>query len=660
MNKTKLIAWLFPRLTLGIFLTPRLHEQLFIPFLFQSDIHLFDPWDPWVSNLGRSDAFPYGLTMYTFFVPAILLFQLFAISPHMTILMTLILVEYFLYRHLGIFQKTQNLLWTWVCIFSPLPIYITYIHGQFDTIPAFGVLLCCLFVLNGDWKKSGFVLGFAIAAKFSVALVLPIFVAYFLSRKYRWKFGMHFLLGLMPGLTILMLPYFFSPGYVKMVFGTPEIINTLKAQIDFGVASIYILPIAYFAILLIFWSLREVSKLTLVAFVSGTLLLIAMVQTSSIGWFYWGFVLIFLFIKEFNIRFNLVFCMWQISTILYFSLKFDFAKSNFIIKSVFELDQKIGLLDLLFTLNLALGLSFLFKFIQIALKVGDIYGLSKKPFSIAIAGDSGVGKDSLTNEISKLFGRQEVSLLFGEDYHLYERDNLNWEVTTHLSAHANDLVSLGKDFGKLIKRESVSVNNYDHTSGKFIGPRRVNPSEIIIVNGLHALLFPGSELSDVKVFLSMDDDIRMKFKIERDLEIRSHKSVQQIKSSIKFRKDDYEKFVSPQKMNSDLHFHITCEDKTSNHKIILNCKDVAFLLELQNLMQSSKDNDSFLSMTKEGLIFELKAQDFNARRAVDLLSENLPSSDQIFVDQPNFSVGSLGFMSFVCILYLSKARLRGV
>jgi hypothetical protein len=157
----------------------------------------------------------------------------------------------------------------------------------------------------------------------------------------------------------------------------------------------------------------------------------------------------------------------------------------------------------------------------------------------------------------------------------------------------------------------------------------------------------------------MDDDLRMNFKIKRDLGSRSHKSEQQIKSSIEFRKDDYEKFVRPQKMISDLHFHISSAGKTSNHKVTLNSKDVAFLLELQSFMQTSQEEGSLLSTTKEGLIFEMMAENFNAKRAIELLSENLSSSDQMFSDQPSFSEGSLGFMSFVCILYLSKVRSRG-
>jgi uridine kinase len=658
MSKTKIIAWLVPRFALGLIFNPQLHNQLFIPFIFQDNFNLLDPWSAWINSFGRSDAFPYGPIMFIFFIPAKLMFQLFALSPSLSILLTLIFTEFLIFRKLQVFQKSYKSAWYWMCVYSPLLIYITYIHGQLDAIPALGVLLSSLLVFRGSWKKSGVVLGFAIAAKFSIALIIPIFGAYFLAKKYRQRFGVQFITGLIPGLFVAVLPGIFSSGYRGMVFGTPEITNTLNAQLDLGITSIFILPIAYLIILLIFWNLQEVSRLTLVAFASGTFLVVAMFQSSSVGWFYWGLVLVYCFSKEFNSRLNLVFNLWQVSTILYFALKFDFTNSVFVEKFLLEQNQKIRLLDFFFTLNLALGLTFLVKFIRVSLKVGDIYSLSKKPLSISIAGDSGVGKDSLSNEISKLFGNQEVSQLYGDDYHLYERDNSNWEYTTHLSAHANDLVTLGKDFRMLLQRESVLVKTYDHTSGKFLEPRRISSSDLVIVNGLHALLFPASELSDLRIFMSMADDLRTEFKISRDSTTRSHKSVQEIKNTIEFRKEDYEKFVKPQQITSDLHFHVTRKPNTTHLMVNLSSRDVAFLLELQKLMQTFQKEEILLSMNNEGLSIDFDTRVFNTDRALDLLLENLPSSDQMFVEKPSLSAGSLGYMSFVSILYLAKARLR--
>jgi hypothetical protein len=90
----------------------------------------------------------------------------------------------------------------------------------------------------------------------------------------------------------------------------------------------------------------------------------------------------------------------------------------------------------------------------------------------------------------------------------------------------------------------------------------------------------------------------------------------------------------------------------------LSSRDVAFLLELQKLIQTFQEEETMISMSDEGLSIEFDTRVFNEERALELLLENLPSSDQIFVEKPFLSGGSLGYMSFVCILYLSKARLR--
>jgi hypothetical protein len=165
-------------------------------------------------------------------------------------------------------------------------------------------------------------------------------------------------------------------------------------------------------------------------------------------------------------------------------------------------------------------------------------------------------------------------------------------------------------------------------------------------------------LSDVRIFLSMDEDLRMEFKIARDSTSRSHKSVQQIMNTIEFRKEDYENFVKPQKIVSDLHFHVTRKPNTNSLIVNLSSRDVAFLLELQKLIQTFQEEETMISMSDEGLSIEFDTRVFNEERALELLLENLPSSDQIFVEKPFLSGGSLGYMSFVCILYLSKARLR--
>jgi len=74
----------------------------------------------------------------------------------------------------------------------------------------------------------------------------------------------------------------------------------------------------------------------------------------------------------------------------------------------------------------------------------DFFRLSRKPFVIGVAGDSGAGKDTFANAISGLFGSHSVASISGDDYHLWDRHQPMWQVMTHINPAANDLESFAK------------------------------------------------------------------------------------------------------------------------------------------------------------------------------------------------------------------------
>jgi len=51
----------------------------------------------------------------------------------------------------------------------------------------------------------------------------------------------------------------------------------------------------------------------------------------------------------------------------------------------------------------------------------DYFRLSRRPFVIGIAGDSGSRKDTLSKSLEVLFGTHSVATLSGDDYHLWDR-----------------------------------------------------------------------------------------------------------------------------------------------------------------------------------------------------------------------------------------------
>jgi len=289
--------------------------------------------------------------------------------------------------------------------------------------------------------------------------------------------------------------------------------------------------------------------------------------------------------------------------------------------------------------------------------VGDVYSLSNKPLSVSIAGDSGVGKDTLTNEIANLFTQQEVALLLGDDYHLYERGETSWQSTTHLALEANDLEAMGRDFQKLLKRESVFVKHYDHEVGRFTLPRKINSSQLILVNGLHAQLIPGNQYTDLRVFLSMEEELRIKLKIDRDKTQRKQVDENQVRASIATRVPHFEKYVKPQSETADLHFNLKLIGVSPlTLGVVASSKDAAFMNEFRNTYNAVSTIPATLSRIDGEVFLEFDTSYFKGSDASVIFHQLASESDQVFSVEPQFSDGSKGLMSLVSVTALLRKR----
>ena len=72
-----------------------------------------------------------------------------------------------------------------------------------------------------------------------------------------------------------------------------------------------------------------------------------------------------------------------------------------------------------------------------------------QPYVVGIAGDSGVGKTTISNIISLLYGKENVLRLSTDDLHLWHRNHKRWMHQTHLNPDSNNLL-LGDEHLKLL------------------------------------------------------------------------------------------------------------------------------------------------------------------------------------------------------------------
>jgi uridine kinase len=521
------------------------------------------------------------------------------------------------------------------------------------------MIFSVIYIFRNSWLKAGLFAGVAFAAKFSFVLAMPFFVLFFLANRSKRSASLAFLKGLIPGIFLLLLPALFSKGYQDMVLATPEVLKSLDARVDIGISNLYLVPIAYLLVVLGFWSLNYTSSFMLISYVGAAFTVIALTQTSSVGWFYWGIPLTWITLREASNRTISLFLLWQLSVSSYFLLKESEISTRFRGEIQFEYSKISYLNGLLFTLNIVVGAVLVLKILQEGGKIGDIYSLAKKPLTVNIAGDSGVGKDTLSNEIARLFGDQEVALLLGDDYHLHERGESSWITTTHLSVDANDLEGMGRDFRKLLSGQQVFVKHYDHAVGRFTLPRRINSSQVVIVNGLHANMIPGSELADLTIFLSMEDELRIQFKLERDLNERKHGDQDAIRKSIESRLPHYEKFILPQADISDVHFHLRRTASSSmTLGVTVSSLDAAFVHEIKKSFNAISDTPAILQKKDHITTLEIDPVNFKGMDALLILKQNIESPEQLFNSDPKFADGSVGVLSLIAIMALARKRMN--
>lgn len=179
-----------------------------------------------------------------------------------------------------------------------------------------------------------------------------------------------------------------------------------------------------------------------------------------------------------------------------------------------------------------------------------------KPVIIAVGGGSGSGKTTVVNEIIEKLDKDDLVVIKHDDYYkkqshlsLEERYNINYD---HPASLDNDLFI--SDIKKLIKGESISKPIYDFVlRDRSDKTEIVEPKKVIILEGILILEDKRiRDLSDIKLFVSLDDDLRFIRRLLRDIEERGRSLDSVVKQYLKTVKPMYHRFVEPTKRYADV------------------------------------------------------------------------------------------------------------
>lgn len=550
------LSVLFIKLAASFYFASPYLKDLFVPFINWFVInHFQNPWEFFAAH-GWGRAFPYpALMLWIMSVPRALAspflpgdwqaathFHLFLARVPLLIFDIALLAG--LLKLLPAQQK--RIIGIYWC--SPIIFFINYIHGQLDIIPTALFFISIVLLVNQRLLAFTVLLGLAAATKNHILIAVP-FLWIFLYKKHVSLTRMISSLAVFAGIYgLFLLPYFSSEAFRQMVFHSPE----QQKIFDFVIPisenlKLIVCPTVITLLFIKFASYKKLNREILLMFLGIVFASLVIFVPPMPGWFMWSFpFLVYFYIhnKDYS---RAPFILYNVIYVSYFL--FFFERQGDWIDS---LQANFPIRDLALSFVMSSVGFIAFWMFHLGVGKNEELKAAESPLLIGIGGDSGTGKHTLLRVLRSAVGKSRSIPIFGDDFHKWERGNQNWNVFTHLNPSANRLHEGANIAVALREGHSLEMVHYDHKTGKFTNPKRVEPNKFIFFVGLHPFyLKKMRELIPIKIYLDTDEALRQYWKVRRDVEKRGH-SREKVLRQISSRQEDKNKFIEPQREFADL------------------------------------------------------------------------------------------------------------
>jgi len=219
------------------------------------------------------------------------------------------------------------------------------------------------------------------------------------------------------------------------------------------------------------------------------------------------------------------------------------------------------------------------------------------PIVIGLAADSGCGKSTFMRRVTSTFGGEQCGPLGGgfgteggwetntlvsdmatviclDDYHLNDREGRKVSGLTALNTAEQKFDLMFEHVQALKNGKSVMKPIYNHVNGTLDEPEKIEPTPVIIIEGLHPFVDERvRDLIDFSLYLDISSDVKLNWKIQRDMEERGH-SLESIMASIEARKPDFDAYIEPQKEFSDYIIEVLPTDLDPEDKSTLKVRAI--------------------------------------------------------------------------------------
>jgi phosphoribulokinase len=175
-----------------------------------------------------------------------------------------------------------------------------------------------------------------------------------------------------------------------------------------------------------------------------------------------------------------------------------------------------------------------------------------RPILIGVVGDSASGKTTMTRGLMRILGEDNATHVSTDHYLRHDRSQRQQRGLTALNPDANYLDILEQHLLHLMNGEPIIKPRYSHKDGRMLPPEYVRPNQFTIVEGLLPFHTPQMrEVFDVRVFLDPPEELRRRWKVQRDCSRRGY-TTDEVLEELDRSEADSEMFIRPQRRCADI------------------------------------------------------------------------------------------------------------
>jgi phosphoribulokinase len=175
-----------------------------------------------------------------------------------------------------------------------------------------------------------------------------------------------------------------------------------------------------------------------------------------------------------------------------------------------------------------------------------------RPVILGVVGDSAAGKTTISRGLVRVLGEENVAHICTDDYHRYDRKQRAELGITPLDPDCNYLDIIAQHLRHLRRGEAVLKPVYRHKDGTFGAPVYVRPERFTLIEGLLGYYLPEMrDVYDVRVYLNPPEELRRKWKVQRDCSRRGY-TTDQVLAELDRREPDSEAYIRPQRRWADM------------------------------------------------------------------------------------------------------------